>query len=82
MSARVRLKELEIEENKRLAKEKVKRLKIILSLILGIIGIILMVIGFITGEASGDSESPNYILAMFGMLVFISSILVWGLDNN
>lgn len=65
VSAQIRLKELEMEEKKRLTEEKSKANKIKLSIILGIVGGLLQFIGFMAGEASGNSDSPLYMLSFF-----------------
>ena len=49
----IRLKELELEERKQLAKEKAKKNKIIASIILGITGILMIVVGGFLGQFSG-----------------------------
>lgn len=75
--AQIRLKELEMEEKKRAIEENAKVTKIKLSIILGIVGILLTVIGFIAGDASGDSDSPLYVIGIMGVFVLGSIFFIW-----
>lgn len=45
-------------------------------LILGGIGVIIMIIGFFKGSASGDSDSPYYMLAMLGLFPLLASFII------
>lgn len=74
MNAQIRLKELEIEEKKQMAAQKAKARKVNLAILSGTIGILLMVIGFTAGGASGDPDSPLYFLSMIGMFPLMGVI--------
>lgn len=74
---RIRLKELEIEEQRRISKEKTKLFKIKASIILGIIGAILMVVGFVGGEATGNPDSSIYMFAFIGLFAFGAIMWIW-----
>lgn len=78
----IRLKELEIEERKRVAKERTRATKIKASILLGIIGSILLVVGFLGGEATGNPDSGLYMLAYVGLFAFIAIAWIWLGDNN
>lgn len=51
----------------KLITKNVKKSKLLQSLLLGVLGVIMMVIGFFGGSISGDSDSPFYILSMIGL---------------
>lgn len=73
-----KLKIREREEKERREREnKVRKIKIIASVILSIFGAITLVLGFVLGEASGNSDSPLYALSMIGLLSLISLVFVW-----
>ena len=78
----IRLKELEIEEKRREASERTKRFKVFVSSILGIVGIIFFVIGFLGGEASGDPDSAIYSLAFIGFFCFFGIFFLWMNDSK
>lgn len=80
----VRLKELEIEENKRQAAEKTKMLKIKASIILAIVGVIFLIIGFVGGSATGDPDSPVYAMAFVGLFALMAIFFIWitGVDKK
>ncbi|SFL50286.1 hypothetical protein SAMN05216390_13621 [Lachnospiraceae bacterium KH1T2] len=68
----VKIKEMELEERKRLSKEKSKAFKIKIAIVLGIIGSILMAVGFICGEATGNPDSGICIFAIIGLFAFLA----------
>jgi len=51
----------------------IKRSKFLHCLLLGILGAILMIIGFFGGSLSGDSDSPYYMIAMIGLFPIIGA---------
>ena len=73
-----------MEEKRRTAEEKAKKTKIKLSIILGVVGILLTVGGMMAGEASGDSDSPLYVIGIMGVFVLGSILFIWllGLKDN
>lgn len=73
----IRLKELEIEEQKRALEEKTKAFKIKASIILGIVGAILMVIGYAGGDATGNPDSSIYMFSMIGLFAFMAIGWIW-----
>ena len=78
----VKLRQMEIAERERKNREKMTRFKIVISLILGIVGIIMMVIGFMAGSASGDSDSGFYMISMVGFFPLMGSAYIWLFSKN
>lgn len=76
---RRRTKQLEFEEQKRIDEEnkKNKKNKIILSIILGILGATLMIVGCVLGSLSGDPDSGWYMMTFVGLFVIISIVFIW-----
>ena len=76
---RWKTRELELEEERRKEREKKKflKIKIIVTIILGVIGLTMMILGTVLGNASGDSDSALYGLAAIGLLVIISIEFIW-----
>lgn len=73
----IKLKELEIEERKRITEERHKSNKVKISIILGIIGAILIAIGYLGGENSGNPDSPLYIFALIGFFCISAILYIW-----
>lgn len=73
----IRIKELENEDKKRISEEKTKTIKIKASIILAIVGVIFILIGFVGGEATGNSDSSIYMLSMIGMLALLGIGFIW-----
>ena len=73
----IKLKKLEYLEKKREDAEKSKALKIKISLRMVIIGVIMMVIGFIAGGLTGDSDSSFYLIAFVGLYLIIGAAGIW-----
>lgn len=73
----IRLKELEIEENKRVSQEKNKVMKIKASILLGIVGSILLVVGFAAGNATGNPESALYYISFIGLFALMTIGFIW-----
>lgn len=64
------LEDLYIKGNKKQAIWSiVKNIKLYKNVIITVIGILMMIIGFFAGDASGNSDSPFYMLTLVGMLV-------------
>ena len=74
-----KLKELELEEKRRKEEEhrKMIKIKIIISSIMGIVGLIIMIIGIIITSLSNDPNSPWHMLIVCAVLVWFSIIFVW-----
>lgn len=72
-------KELELEDKRRKEEEqrKILKIKIIISIILGVIGLIMMVVGSILGSASGDSDSGWYAMFGIGFLPLLGAGFIW-----
>lgn len=73
----VKFKQLEMAEKDRANREKNLKLKIKISLILATVGILMMVLGFFGGNASGDSDSGFYMLALVGMFTLMGAAYIW-----
>ena len=74
-----KLKELELEEKRRKEEEhkKMIKIKIIISSILGVIGLILMIVGIIITSLLNNPDSPWYMLIVCAILVWVSIMFVW-----
>ena len=79
-------RQLELEEQRRQEEERKKgiKVKIIFSIILGIVGGTMSVVGGILGSASGDPNSGWYMMSVFGMFPLMSIAFIWiaSADNN
>ena len=73
---KIRLKELEMEETKRKKKTIGKIFKVLFTILLGLIGGLMLLIGLIGGETSGNPDSSFYWVALIGMFVFVG---IWGM---
>lgn len=73
----VRMKQMELAEKKRADAEKTKALKIKISLIMATVGILMMVIGYMGGHASGDPDSGLYMLSMVGFFPLMGAGYIW-----
>ena len=73
----VKLKQLEMKEKEIEHQKALLRIKIKSSIILVVIGIIMMVLGFACGSATGDSDSAWYMVAMIGMFLLMGSTYIW-----
>lgn len=70
----IKLKQMEIAEKKRASAEKTKVLKIIISLILAVVGIVIMVVGCLLGEDTG----PTVLLSFFcGSFLLLGVLCIW-----
>lgn len=78
----VKLKQMEIAEKKRASEEKTKSLKIKISLILAVVGIVMMVGGYLLGDATGDSDSGLYMISMVGFFPLMGSAYIWLFSKN
>lgn len=78
----VKMKQMEIAERRRVAKERRKTQKIIISLVLAAIGIIMMVGGFMLGSNSGDPDSGYYMMSLVGFFPLLGAGFVWILSSD
>lgn len=60
----------------------VKKSKLLQSILLSALGAVLIIIGFFAGSASGDSDSPFYMLAMVGILPFLGGVGLFTSSKN
>ena len=85
---RRKTKELELEEQRRreeeerLERKKVFKVKLIVSIILGIITIILFCVGSLLGSASGNPDSGWYAIATLGIFTGLAICFIWTSDDN
>jgi len=77
LECQIRLKELEMEKEKQEAAAKAKAFKIKLSFILGIIGILMITIGYGLGNLSNNSDSSFYLLSMIGLFPLLAIGFIW-----
>ena len=73
----VRMKQMELADRKYADALKTKALKIKLSLIFAIAGVMMILIGFAAGHASGDSNSWLFILAIMGIFSLCAAGFLW-----
>ncbi len=73
----VRLKQMDIAEKKRASDEKTKVIKIKTSLIMATIGILMMVIGYLAGSASGNPDSGLYMISLVGFFPLMGAAYIW-----
>lgn len=78
----VRIKQMEIAEKKAEAAQKNLKLKIKISLILAVVGILMMVIGYMLGGATGNSDSGFYMLSMVGFFPLMGAAYIWLSSKN
>ncbi len=72
----VQLKQMEMAEKQQKADEKTKKFKIIISIILGVVGTLLMTIGYLSGSDSDES------IAVVGLFLFMAIAYIWLFSNN
>ena len=70
----IRLKELEMEERKRFTEERNRKNRITAAIVLGVIGALMMIVGWFAGSASNDSNSPFYMLTLLGFFPLFGGI--------
>lgn len=73
----VKLKQLELEEKEKEQKAKITKLKIKISLVLCVCGILMMILGNVLGNLSGDSDSSWYLMSMLGFLPIMATFYLW-----
>lgn len=78
----VRLKQLEFEEKQREEDAKTAKLKIKIASILAVIGVLMAILGCISGFASGDSNSPGYMIGAIGLVVSWSGVNIMLFSKN
>jgi len=76
---RRKTKELELEYERKREEEqmKVTKIKIVISSILGIIGITMMCVGFLLGSKSGNPDSGWYAIACVGFFPLLGAPFCW-----
>lgn len=68
------LEELYIKGNKKqVIWSIIKNIKLFKNIIITVIGILMMIIGFFAGSASGNPDSPFYMLALIGMGIIVGN---------
>ncbi len=70
------------EEAERIEKQRIIKLKIIFTIILGILTIILFAIGFILGSASGNPDSGWYAIAILGFATGFGIVSIWEKESE
>ncbi len=73
----IRMRQMAMAEKQQTEDRKILRLKIIISLILAIVGSILLVVGSLAGEASGNPDSDLYMLSFVGMFALLGIAYIW-----
>lgn len=83
-----RTKELELEDRRRreeaerIERQRIIKMKIIFTIILGILTIVLFGTGFLLGSASGNPDSGWYAIAILGFFTGMAIICVWSSGNE
>ena len=81
-------KELELEEQRRreeterIERQKAIKMKIIFSIILGILTIVFVVVGSLLGSASGDPNSGWHVVAILGIFTGFGIPIIWEVGND
>lgn len=81
-------KELELEDRRRreaeerIERQKIFKIKLVVSVILGIITIILVTVGSLLGYASGDPNSGWHAIAILGLFTGMAIIYIWILGDD
>lgn len=78
----IRLKELEIYEREQEEKRKSKKARQKISLILGAIGALMLIFGYMLGSATGDGDSPLYMIAMVGFFPMLAGFMGWPSNSD
>ena len=78
----VRMKQMEFAEKKRADAERTKALKIKISLAMAIVGILMIVIGYMGGHASGDPDSGLHMLSLVGFFPLMGAAYIWLLSKK
>ena len=73
----IRMKELELEEKQQAENEKSKKRKVEATVLLGIIGSLLLMIGLFGGAATGNDDSPVYFIAFIGLFCLLAIAFIW-----
>lgn len=73
----VQLKQMEMAEKLQEAERRKLALKIKISLALAIIGILMIVIGYMAGENTGNPDSGFYMLSLVGMFPLMGVAYIW-----
>ena len=81
INAQIRLKELEMEENRRKSAEKAKTIKIKISIILGTIGVLMIIFSNIFERITNDSFD-SFNLTAIGMILIFSIAFIWLSDDK
>ena len=68
--AALKLRELEIEEQRRPGRLR-------LMAILAILGALMILVGYFVGATTGDSNSPWYMMAMLGFFPLMGVVYIW-----
>lgn len=71
-----------IEEEERKEQQKVLKIKIIFSVILGILTIIFVAVGFLLGNVSGDPDSGWYMIGILGICTGLGIGSIWISENK
>ncbi len=78
VNERIRLKELEMEENRRISSEKSKKTKLIVVLTIASIGVLMLLAGVVLGNVVNE----NFLLLMlFGGVTGFAAFVVWSTDS-
>ncbi len=80
----IRLRQMELEEKAREEEMKAKTFKFKMGLIIGAIGVLMMVVGYMLGDATGDSDSGFYMISLIGFFPLMAggSIITSALRNK
>lgn len=74
--------EIQEEHRKEIEHEKRTKKKIRISIMLGIIGMVLLIVGTVLGEESGNPDSGLYAIAALGIFPLCAIAMIWGIDSE
>ena len=78
----IRLRELDIREKEMRTRFGTGRIKIVVSIILGFLGLIFMIGGYALGATSGDPDSGLFMLCFVGFFCLVAIIFIWDRKND
>lgn len=79
---KLRKQEIELEKQENVYSIKAKKGKIIASLIIGVIGLLMIIVGYFAGYETGDGDSPFYMVAILGMIIITIPVYIMFSGNN
>ena len=77
-----RMKEIALEEKRLLLEEEKRPGRVKTMVTLAIIGASMMILGYFLGHASGDSDSPWFMVSLLGYFPLMAVPIIWASDRD